>query len=330
MDILRIEGIKKSFKNDISFERKEILHGVSFFARKGEILGFLGPNGAGKTTTIKIILGLMRPDEGTVSIFGRSSRERSLKARIGYLPENPYFYPHLNLREFLTFCGNLSGMRGKVLDRKVAATISLVDLEASHKQRLKSFSKGMLQRAGLAQAILHDPDLLILDEPFSGLDPLGRKIIRDILLGLRRRGKTIFFSSHILPDMEALCNRACLIRSGKVVKNIGLDEIFRLGEGKVEVVARGFEKEIFEMMRDLIDKVEMNGEEFFLSVSKQEYVRAVVQHIYNSGGEILRVVNQHPSLEDIFMNEISGTGGEGEDSRRVEEKEFSGSGRGKS
>ncbi len=294
------------------FSSKKILHDVSFFARKGEILGFLGPNGAGKTTTIKIILGLIRPDEGNVWIFDRKAGDRRSLERVGYLPENPYFYPHLSLREFMEFCAKMSGLSGKSMRSRCDEVITLVGLGGHRKQKVRSFSKGMLQRAGLAQAILHNPDLLILDEPFSGLDPIGRKLVRDIILDLRKEGKTIFFSSHILPDMEALCDRTVIIKDGVITKSAGLDEIFRMGENRVEITARGCEKETIESIRDYIESANVTAGETFIFVKKQEYIRTVIQQIYNSGGEILKVVNQHPSLEEIFMNvlreDLSGNG----------------------
>lgn len=305
MEALKVENIRKTFRGDLSVKAREVLHGLSFHASEGEILGFLGPNGAGKTTTIKIILGLVRPDSGEVSIFGRKAGDRDALSRLGYLPENPYFYPHLTLMEFLVYCGRMSGLDRRKLDGRVGEVIDLVGLEDNGSRRLKNFSKGMLQRAGLAQAILHDPDLLILDEPFSGLDPMGRKMVRDILLDLGKKGKTIFFSSHILPDMEALCSRACIIREGTVVRSIGIDEIFRLGEGTIEVTARGCGSVDIDAISTYVGNVETNGEELFLSIRRQEFVRTVVQHLYNCGGEVLEVTNRHRSLEDIFVDEVS-------------------------
>jgi len=306
MEVLLVDGVKKSFRGDMSFSSLEVLHGVSFSADAGEILGFLGPNGAGKTTTIKIILGLLRADSGSALIFGNPVGDRSVLKRIGYLPENPYIYPHLTLSEFLRFCADLSGVPAKMAASRVREASSLLGLEEHMNRRTKGFSKGMLQRAGLAQAILHDPDLLILDEPFSGLDPIGRKTVKDILLDLKGRGKTIFFSSHILPDMEALCDRACIIKDGTVTRTVGLAEVFRIGVGMVEITARGCPLSELDPVSGYIDSVAVNGEEIFLVVRKQELVRTVVQHLYNRGGEVLKVSNHHPSLEDVFMGEISG------------------------
>ena len=306
MNILRVEGVKKSFRGELSLAKREVLHGVSFHASEGQIMGFLGPNGAGKTTAIKIMLGLLKPDSGEVRILERPAGERSAMARVGYLPENPYFYPHLSLDEFLGFCGQMSGMEGDALRRRISEVAELVGLGGNRKQRIKGYSKGMLQRAGLAQAILHKPDLLILDEPFSGLDPLGRVMVRDLLLEMKRRGTTIFFSSHILPDMEALCDRTCIIRDGVIVRQLGLDELIRLGEGKVEVTARGCGEKAIEAIAEYIGAKSDTGEETFLLVKNQEFLRAVIQTLYNHGAEILKVSTKHPSLEEVFLSEISG------------------------
>ncbi len=308
MNVLQVEELRKSFRGEISLARREVLHGVTFYAGSGEILGFLGPNGAGKTTTIKVILGLARPDSGRVSIFGRPAGERSVMARTGYLPENPYFYPHLTLGEFLRFCGRMSGVDGGSIGRLVRETAERVGLAPSIDLRLKGFSKGMLQRAGLAQTILHDPDLLILDEPFSGLDPLGRAMVRDLLLELKGRGKTVFFSSHILPDMEALCDRTCIIREGVIVRSVGLDELMRLEKGMVEITVRNCDREAIEAVEDYIESEMERGEDVTLLVRSREFVRAVVQGLYHHGAEVLRIEPQHATLEEIFIGEITGAG----------------------
>ena len=315
MKILQVEELRKSFRGEISLTRREVLHGVTFHAGTGEILGFLGPNGAGKTTTIKLILGFSTPDSGRTSVFGHPAGERSIMSRIGYLPENPYFYPHLTLGEFLRFCGGLSGVDRASIGRLIGETAERVGLAGSLDVRLKGFSKGMLQRAGLAQAILHDPDLLILDEPFSGLDPLGRAMVRDLLLELKERGKTIFFSSHILPDMEALCDRTCIIREGVIVRSVGLDELLRLEKGIVEITARRCSREAVGMVDDYIESVVERGEDLILLVKSREFVRAVVQGLYTQGAEIVRVEPQHATLEEIFIGEITG-GGRTADMRR--------------
>ncbi len=308
MNVLSVDGVKKSFRVGMSLARREILRGVTLHAREGEVLGFLGPNGAGKTTSIKIILGLIRADEGTAALFGHPAGSREAALRTGYLPEMPYIYPHLSLGEFLRSCGAMSGMPSRELEGKIRRVVETVDLSPHLRSRLKGFSKGMLQRAALAQAILHDPDLLILDEPFSGLDPVGRRLVRDILVDLKGRGKTIFFSSHILPDMEALCDRVSIIREGVIARTLGLDELMRLGEGRIEITARGVRPGMLAGLEDRVSAVAERGEETFIVVREQRLVRAVIERLYERDADVLKVANERRSLEDIFMQEIAGAG----------------------
>ena len=317
MTILKVDGVRKGFRGDMSLRRREVLRGISFEAGPGEILGFLGPNGAGKTTTIKIMLGLIRPDDGSVTILDRPAGSREAMGRVGFLPETPYFHAHLTLHEFLSFCGELCGLAGRPLRRRIAEVVGVVGLAGHEGKRLRSFSKGMTQRAGLAPAILHDPDLVVLDEPFSGLDPLGRVVVRDLMLDLRRRGRTIFFSSHIMPDMEALCDRTLIVREGRVARTIGLNELARLGEGRVEVAARGVSADRIETLADYLVTAETAGDETILVVRSLEFVRTVVMHLYGGGAEVLRVVNRHRSLEEIFLDEIAPGAGTGAGGRSV-------------
>ncbi|MCX5754223.1 MAG: ABC transporter ATP-binding protein [Candidatus Krumholzibacteria bacterium] len=305
MHVLNVDGIKKHFRSDMSLAKREVLRGVTFHAREGEVLGFLGPNGAGKTTTIKVILGLIKAHAGSVTIFDRPPGDPRAMARIGYLPEMPYFYPHLSLAEFLGFCGRMSGVGRTDLSGRIDKIVEMVDLTPHRAKRLKTFSKGMLQRAGLAQAILHDPDLLILDEPFSGLDPIGRKMVRDILVDLKKRGKTIFFSSHILSDMEALCDRVCIIRDGIIAKSVVLDDLLRMGEGTIEVTARGWQTEMLQGMQEYLESVRTTGGDAFLVVREQRFVRPVIERLFGGGAEVLAVVNRHRTLENLFLREVA-------------------------
>jgi ABC-2 type transport system ATP-binding protein len=305
MNVLNVDGIKKHFRNDMSLAKREVLRGVSFHAREGEVLGFLGPNGAGKTTTIKVILGLIKANAGSVTIFDRPPGDARSMARIGYLPEMPYFYPHLSLSEFLGFCGGMSGVGRADLSGRIDRITEMVDLTPHRAKRLKTFSKGMLQRAGLAQAILHDPDLLILDEPFSGLDPVGRKMVRDILVDLKKRGKTIFFSSHILSDMETLCDRVCIIRDGIIAKSVALDDLLKMGEGTVEVTARGWRADMLQGVKEYVESARTTGDDVFLVVREQRFVRPVIERLFDGGAEVLAVVNRHRTLENLFLQEIA-------------------------
>src|SRR6187401_1441470 len=192
------------------------LDALTLAVEPGEVFGFLGPNGAGKTTTLKLLMQLVYPTSGTASILGRPLGDLEMKRRIGYLPENPYFYDYLTAEELLTYFASLFGYKGSDRATRVARLLDEVGLGAERRLQLRKFSKGMIQRVGLAQALINDPDVIFLDEPMSGLDPLGRRDVRDIILRLRDRGATVFFSSHILGDAEALCSRVAIVAGGRL------------------------------------------------------------------------------------------------------------------
>lgn len=220
----------------------EVLRDINLTIKKWEVFGFLGPNGAGKTTTMKTILGLVTPDSGVVEIFGTSGLSLEKKTRIGFMPENTYLYKYLTGEEFLRFNGKFYGMNGEKLESRIAEVIELVGLEKAKKKRLNSYSKGMLQRIGLAQAILHDAELVFLDEPMSGLDPVGRKMVKDLIIDLGKAGKTVFFNTHILSDVEAICDSFAIISGGAIVSSMKvsqlkqpLEEHFMEMIGEVEV-----------------------------------------------------------------------------------------------
>ncbi len=205
MEILQVQNIEKTLA------KKQVLHGVSFGVKKGEIYGFLGPNGAGKTTTMKAILGLITPESGSIKIFGEEGLTIESKMRIGFMPENTYLYKHLTGREFLEFNGSFFGLKSTKLKNTVEDLLIRVGLENAGDKYLKSYSKGMLQRVWLAQSIINKPELLFLDEPMSGLDPIWRKMVKDLLVELRDAGTTIFFNTHILADVESICDRISII-----------------------------------------------------------------------------------------------------------------------
>jgi ABC-2 type transport system ATP-binding protein len=203
-----------------------VLFDLSFSVRRNEVVGFLGPNGAGKTTTIKILNHLAFPDSGTVTIFGEETGGRlDFRGRIGFMPEQPYFHEYLTGEEFLRYCGRLSGMKGAAIARRSEEMLRKVGLAAVGGRPIRKYSKGMMQRLGLAQALLHDPELVILDEPMSGLDPMGRMEVRNIILELKASGKTVFFSTHILSDVEALCDRVIVLNKGKKVAERSVNDL---------------------------------------------------------------------------------------------------------
>jgi ABC-2 type transport system ATP-binding protein len=216
-------------------KRVQILNDVSMEIPEGSIFGFLGANGAGKTSLIQLIAGIRKPTTGTVTIRGIDTTDSKARSRLGYLPERPYFYEHLTGQEFLEYLGVLSGLDVRNLKSKITTALSRVGLSSAAKLRLKNYSKGMLQRIGVAQAILHDPEFVLLDEPMSGLDPVGRKEIRDLILELKHEGRTVFFSSHVIPDVESLCDRVGLIKKGKLIGSGVLSDFFKEESRPVEV-----------------------------------------------------------------------------------------------
>jgi len=224
---IKIENLCRSFKVHFWEKKKEILKGISFEVYKGEVFGFLGPNGAGKTTTIKSITGLIKPDYGMIQIFGYMPNTIEAKKRIGFLPESPYFYEHLTGYEFLKIHSMLCN---KHTDKnRLMELLEKVGLIKAADLPLQKYSRGMLQRIGIAQSLVGDPDLLILDEPLTGLDPIGRKEIKDLILEQKKNGKTVFFSSHILPDAEAVCDRIGIIIDGRIMEVGELDKLLKRG-----------------------------------------------------------------------------------------------------
>ena len=222
-----LQEISRSFKNHFWQKSKLVLKSISLNIEKGEVFGFLGPNGAGKTTTIKVITGLLRPDSGQVSIFGKEVNSLEAKKKIGFLPEAPYFYEHLTGYEFLKIHALLHDVRD--YEPRVTGLLRRVGLESARDLHLRKYSRGMLQRIGIAQALIGSPELLILDEPLTGLDPVGRKEMKDLILEEKVKGTTIFFSSHILPDAEAVCDRIGIIIEGEIKKVGALSELLRKG-----------------------------------------------------------------------------------------------------
>ena len=200
-----------------SFAAAKAVEDLTLSLGKGEVMGFLGTNGAGKTTTIKMLIGLIRPTSGEVRIFGGDPFDPRMRSRIGYMPEIAYYYPYLNVRELLSFYGGVCGMDRKTIRSRTEELLEAVELSDAAKRPLKTYSKGMLQRAGIAQALLNDPDFLVLDEPFTGLDPLARIHFRELLLGLKKRGKTVFFSSHELGETELICDHVAIMKKGHCV-----------------------------------------------------------------------------------------------------------------
>jgi ABC-2 type transport system ATP-binding protein len=215
-DVITVENLSKEFVLGVRLKRVRAVVGASFTVKRGEIFGFVGPNGAGKTTTIRTLMGLIRPSSGRCTILGHQVPSRAARMKVGFLPESPYFYDYLSARELLDLCGRLFGLDAATRRRRADELLAKVGLAAAADRPMRKYSKGMLQRAGLAQALVNDPEVIVLDEPMSGLDPIGRKEVRDLISELGAAGKTVFFSTHILPDVEAICDRVAIISLGQV------------------------------------------------------------------------------------------------------------------
>ena len=240
MPAIEILGLEKTYS--VGFWRKRpkrALHPLNLTVEQGEIFGFLGPNGAGKTTTLKLLMGLVFPTSGSARILGREWTDPDIKAQIGFLPEQPYFYDYLTAHELLNYYGQLSGVPAKHRKKRIEEVLQRVGLTDVKGVQLRKFSKGMLQRAGIAQAILHDPKVIFLDEPMSGLDPMGRREVRDLMEQLKHEGKTVFFSTHILSDAEALCDRVAIIYKGELRGVGAIADLTSTVQGRVEVVWQG-------------------------------------------------------------------------------------------
>ncbi len=302
--VLEVEDLHKTFF--IGFFRKRIdaLNGVTFSVNAGETFGFVGHNGAGKTTTIKTILQLIFPTRGQVKMFGKVGSDPRDRIRLGYLPENPYVYQYLKPLEFLDFCGQLVGMSS--IDRKKRSDELLQRLSLTHAvdRPIGKFSKGMMQRIGVAQALLHDPELLILDEPFSGLDPVGRKEIRDLILEQKRRGKTLMFTSHVLSDVELLCDRVAIVKRGKVTACGTMRDLLRPEVLTVEIdlhqVSAGLRAAL-----DQLPNVETRetGISVVAITRGDGQVSTVLKLALEHNATVESVTPHRESLEDLFLRD---------------------------
>jgi ABC-2 type transport system ATP-binding protein len=295
---LSVENLSRRFsRHGLRPGDQRGLSGVSLGVPKGSCFGFVGPNGAGKTTFIKIVLGLIRAESGSVTILGSPQSDPRWKARIGYLPEQPYFYDHLSAAEYLDLVGRLFGLAADVRRKRSDDLMERLGLASSAKVRMRKYSKGMMQRLGVAQALMNDPDFVILDEPMSGLDPIGRRDLRELFLELRDKGKTLFFSSHILSDVETLCDGVALMRGGKLVASGPLDQVLQIDAEHMEltVALSAVEGALREFPR-----VSLGGDRHRFDVSDREVFR-VLDEVRRARG---RVVSMHPvrkSLEDFFV-----------------------------
>lgn len=314
---IEIEHLSKTWRVGFGMRKVQVVKDVSLSVREGEIYGFIGPNGAGKTTSIKILMGLAYPTSGEVRIFGKNAQEVAQKQQVGFLPERPYFYEYLTAREFLDFYGQLFGLKAQERRARTEKLLERVSLGAHGNTPLGRFSKGMLQRVGIAQALINDPRLVVLDEPMSGLDPLGRMIMRDLILELKQQGKTVFFSSHILSDVELICDRVGILVGGRCKDEGTLDELLAGRLKCIELVVKprleGLES-LKAALVPLAQEVVRQGDRLMVRVADEARKREVLGLLPGHNAELEGLQARRESLEDLFLDELSevkrtGTGG---------------------
>jgi ABC-2 type transport system ATP-binding protein len=309
--VVNIEHLTKDY--EIGFFKKRTfraLDDLSLKVYRGEVFGFLGPNGAGKTTTLKLLCRLIFPTKGSATILGRPIQDASTHSRIGYLPENPYFYDYLSGRELLIYTGALFGMSRSRAALRARELLSVVGLEDDRQDRqLRKYSKGMLQRIGIAQALMNDPEIVFMDEPMSGLDPSGRREVRDLLLGLRAEGKTIFFSSHILSDVEALCDRAAILSQGRLIRSGTILEMTGEESTALEVVAVGVDLDAIRtvsLAAPAILSLSATPSGVNLIIEDESRIDGALKIIREAGGKLVSINPRRRSLEDLFIKTEQG------------------------
>jgi len=305
--VVEVVGLEKVYRTAMRRRQVRALDGISFSVEPGEIFGFVGPNGAGKTTTIRILMGLIRASAGSARLFGHPVPSRAARARLGFLPEAPYFYEYLTVVELLDLVGRIFGMDRAARRRRGDELVELVGLTGARKQPMRSFSKGMLQRAGIAQALMSDPELVVLDEPTSGLDPLGRKEVRDVILDLRARKKTVFFSSHILADVQAIADRVAIIVKGKLHDVGRIDELIDRTVKSVAVRLQISGERAAEVEK-LAAIATRRGDEVALELGEGGDVDQLLADARALGARVLSVTPRHETLEDLFLRRARASG----------------------
>jgi ABC-2 type transport system ATP-binding protein len=298
---IRTRDLHKTFRTGFWMRPVQAVIGVDLEVKAGEIFGFIGPNGAGKTTTIKILTGLILPTGGQAWLRGVPVQDPESRARLGFLPEGTFFHDYLSAREFLDFHGALLGLPKEVRRERIPKLLERVGLSGAADRQIRRYSKGMRQRAGLAQALIGDPEIVILDEPMSGLDPLGRKDVRDVILSLRDEGKTVFFSSHILEDAEVICDQVAIILSGRIVRQGYLDEL--LGQEIVgsELVVEAISEPLFAELQQAALRAIVQGTRFLFEFGDESAAEKALDRVRASGGRIRSFVPKRKSLEDLLL-----------------------------
>lgn len=301
MSIIQVKDLKKTFVQGLLRRHVEAVKGVSFAVEPREIFGFLGPNGSGKTTTIKMLTGLIQPTAGACSLFGLEVPSIEAQARLGFLPESPYIFPYLTPREYVEMCGSLSGLRGAALRDRATQVMKRTGIEYAGERPVRRLSKGMGQRTALAAALVADPELLVLDEPMSGLDPVGRKEVRDILVDERQQGRTVFFSTHILADVESLCDRVTILRDGRVVVSGALRELVRGDVLHTDLALAQASEELETTLRAAGHTLSRRAGLLVVSVEGSARVNEALSAALAAGAQVVEVSPRRETLEGLFM-----------------------------
>lgn len=301
---IRAQGLSKNYKVGF-FQSKTVraLQGLDLEVASGQVFGLLGPNGAGKSTTIKILMNLVHASSGTLSIFGRDPRERAARSNVGFVPENPAPYEYLSGAEFIRLAGRLVGLSGAELDSRVNEVLGAVEMSRAAKLHIRRYSKGMVQRIALAQALINKPKLLVLDEPTSGLDPLGRRLMRDLILEERRKGTTVLFCTHIISDAESLCDRLVVLVGGRKVREGSVAELLSGQVPSLEVVVEGLNAQQLSGLGVTHELSQQQGERLLLKASDRD-LQALIAAVQKSSGRVTRIQPSRFSLEDLFMSAL--------------------------
>ncbi|HEY5935156.1 MAG TPA: ABC transporter ATP-binding protein [Kofleriaceae bacterium] len=302
---IEVRDLRKTYRTPFRRKKVEALRGVTFDVERGHIFGFVGPNGAGKTTTIRTLMGLIKPSGGSAKLLGQAIPSRAARAKIGFLPEAPYFYDYLSVGELLDLAGRLFGVPADVRKKRADDLIERVGLGRARSQSLKKFSKGMLQRAGLAQALMNDPELVVLDEPMSGLDPIGRKEVRDLILELRDQGKTVFFSTHILSDVEAITDRVAIVARGSLQAHGTPAELVQKTVLGIDVALRVPSDASIDELTTGGERVRRIGDELSLTLPGDTDVDAWLVRAHAAGAKLTSLTPRHETLEDLFLREVA-------------------------
>jgi ABC-2 type transport system ATP-binding protein len=289
------------------YGRKVAVHDLNLVVRPGEVFGFLGPNGAGKTTTVKALLGLVCPTSGQALMFGRPAGEPDARRRVGYLPENFRFHEWLTGRDLLDFHGRLAGMSAADRRRRIPEVLELVGLAGRGADRIRGYSKGMTQRIGIAQAILHQPDLVLLDEPTSALDPVGRREVRDLIRSLQARGMTVFLNSHLLSEVELVCDRVAVVDRGRVVGSGRLADLVG-GAPEVRVTLDRIDSDVLDLLGSFGEVLEVRDASIRLGVTDAECSPRVAEAVVRAGYQLYALVPAHQTLEEVFLSLVEHTG----------------------